>query len=338
MPLCRAELLWSPEKRMNYRIYADLASPDAVLQLLKDGTRNHELLLPTRPAVSCLHQADPDPLMARADILVGQPDPAMIPDCPNLKWVQISSSSITRYDYPAFRALVAERGIAVCNSASVYSEACADHALAFMLAQSRLLPRSLTTRVAAGTLAWDELREGSVPLNGQTVLIVGFGAIGKRLTELLTPLGMRVVAHRRQPRGDEGVPLVGLHELPQSLKTADHVVNILPDSVETKHFFDAERFEQLKPGSVFYNIGRGATVEQDALLHALRTERIRAAWLDVTDPEPLPEGHALLRQHTCFIAPHVAGGHHREAVTFVRHFLANLTRFEHGNALLDRVM
>ena len=323
---------------MTYRIFADLAASDSALQLLREGTRHHQLLFPSNPATSCLHQADPDPLMSTAEIIVGQPNPAAIADVAHLKWIQISTSSITRYDTPEFRALIQQRAIPVCNSASVYGSACAEHTLAFMLAQSRLLPRSLSTRVAGGTPSWDHLRDNSIPLHGQTVLIVGYGTIGRRLTELLAPFSMQVLAYRRRARGDEPLRIVTLSELPEALNTADHVVNILPDSAETRRFFSAERFARMKNSSVFYNIGRGTTVDQEALAEALSSKRLKAAWLDVTDPEPLPEGHALLTLANCFITPHVAGGHHNESLTFVRHFLANLARFEQGEPLSDRVM
>ena len=94
----------------------------------------------------------------------------------------------------------------------------------------------------------------------------------------------------------------------------------------------------LKSGAVFYNIGRGTTVDQAALLDALRSGRLAASWLDVTDPEPLPDNHPLWAEPQCFITPHVAGGHAEEAKTLVRHFLKNLDRFVHGLPLLDRVM
>lgn len=323
---------------MSYRIFADLAATDRALQLLREGTRHHQLVFPSKPAASCLHQAEADPLMSTAEIIVGQPDPAAIVEATRVKWIQISTSSITRYDTPEFRALIRQRAIAVCNSASVYREACAEHTLAFMLAQARLLPRSLGTRVAGGTLSWDHLRDESIPLQGQTVLIVGYGTIGQRLTELLAPFAMQVQAYRRQPRGDERIPVISLGELPEALSGADHVIDILPDSAETRHFFDAERFALMKRGSLFYNIGRGTTVDQEALAGALGSNRLRAAWLDVTDPEPLPADHPLLKLPNCFITPHVAGGHQNESMTFMRHFLANLARFERGEPLCDRVM
>jgi phosphoglycerate dehydrogenase-like enzyme len=91
-------------------------------------------------------------------------------------------------------------------------------------------------------------------------------------------------------------------------------------------------------GAVFYNIGRGTTVAQDALLDALRSGRLGAAWLDVTEPEPLPDEHPLWAEPNCFITPHVAGGHVGEAKTLVRHFLKNFDRFICRKPLLDRVM
>jgi phosphoglycerate dehydrogenase-like enzyme len=119
-----------------------------------------------------------------------------------LKWIHVSSSGITRYDNRQFRSLMAERKIALSNSASVYDEACAVHVLSFMLAQARNLPRALKSRVANGSDAWHALRGGASTLRGETVLIVGFGAIGGRLAGLLGPFDMKVTACRRKARGN----------------------------------------------------------------------------------------------------------------------------------------
>ncbi len=311
------------------------------MQLLRDGTAGHDLLLAKKPAASVLQKAPPDPQLYSADVAFGQPDAdALVQSFDSrLKWIQVSSSSITRYDNAHFRAWAAKNKIKVSNSARVYCEACAEHTLAFMLAQSRCLPRSLATRLAGGTGDWHQLRDDSVPLKGQAALIIGYGAIGARLVELLQPFGMSVIAVRRKARGDETVPVVTLDRLDEALsRPSDHVINILPDSQETRHFFNAERFAAIKPGAVFYNIGRGTTVDQGALLGALRSGHLKAAWLDVTDPEPLPDTHPLYQQPNCFITPHVAGGHRAESVTLVRHFLLNLERFVRGEALIDRVM
>lgn len=324
---------------MGFRIFADIATPPATLKLLREITEGHQLLLPSKPAVSVLHVAEPDPLIYTADIAFGQPDPDAIAKAQQLKWIQISSSSITRYDNTTIRALMAERNVMVTNSASVYAEACAEHAFAFMMAQSRQLPVALRTRVAGGEPEWHNLRGSSVSLRGQTVLILGYGAIGKRLTELLGPFHMKIIVHRRHARGDEGVPVIDEAQLALTLaQGVDHIVNILPESASTYHFFDAARFARIRPGAVFYNIGRGSTVNQDALYDSLSSGRIKAAWLDVTDPEPLPDDHPLWALPNCFVTPHVAGGHLAESETLVRHFQVNLNRFVRGQPLLDRVM
>jgi phosphoglycerate dehydrogenase-like enzyme len=320
------------------RIYVDLAMPPAVRQQLEATARPHELLYPETPVVSVLAQGSPDPQFATVDVAFGQPDTAAIATAPCLKWIHVSSSGITRYDTPAFRAQMSARRILVSNSASVFQEACAVHALSFMLAQARKLPRALSARLPNSAPEYHALRGASGTLQGETILIVGYGAIGSRLAELLQPFHMNVIACRRTPRGDEGLPIIGLDAINDALGRADHVMNILPDSADTRGFFDRQRLSKLKRGAVFYNIGRGVTVDQAALNHALRAGQLDAAWLDVTDPEPLPEDHPLWTAPNCFITPHTAGGHPNEAGTLVEHFLGNLDRFVRGQPLNDRVM
>jgi phosphoglycerate dehydrogenase-like enzyme len=320
------------------RIFVDLAMPAEALALLREGARGHELLFPAKPITSVLAKGEPDPAFALADVAFGQPDLQAIASATRLRWIHVSSSGITRYDTPEFRAEMVARGIAVSNSAGVYQEACALHVLSFMLAQARQIPAGLASRAANGSPEWIGLREGCRVFRGQTALILGFGAIGRRLAEMLSPLGLRVLAYRRKPRGDEGIPVVSDQELPGALAAADHVINILPESVATRRYFDAARFAELKRGAIFYNIGRGATVDQTALAETLRSGQLAAAWLDVTEPEPLPGDHPLRAEPRCFITPHIAGGHHDETGSLARHFLGNLARFTAGQPLVDRVM
>jgi phosphoglycerate dehydrogenase-like enzyme len=233
---------------------------------------------------------------------------------------------------------MAARGGPVCNSSAVYADACVEHVLAFMLAQARQLVPGLASQCANGSEEWFRLRADSVPLGGQRVVILGFGVIAARLIEVLGPFGMEIVAMRRSPRGSEGVPTVTPGELEVPMSRADHVVNILPDNAESSHFMNAERFGWMKPGAVFYNIGRGGTVDQDALAEALVSGQVGAAWLDVTTPEPLPADHALRRAPNCHITPHTAGGYRGESEAVVRHFLENFRRFQEGGPLVDRIM
>jgi phosphoglycerate dehydrogenase-like enzyme len=171
-------------------------------------------------------------------------------------------------------------------------------------------------------------------------VIVGFGSIGRRLVELLAPLAMGLSAVRREVAGDEPIP-TWRPEDPRAaaaLGEADHVIDLLPGSPSTDGFFDARRFAALKPGAIFYNVGRGTTVDQDALMATLVAGRLAAAYLDVTSPEPLPPDHPLWTAPNCYISPHTAGGHDSEGERQVRHFLDNLARLTSGRPLLDRIV
>jgi len=306
--------------------------------LLREGAAPHEVVISGRASNVLSSSAD---TLDECDIAFGQPDAASVLASGRLRWVQLTSAGYTRYDTPEFRVAVKERGIALSNSSSVYDEPCAEHVMAFILAGARQFPRALSLQCSSSTPEWQALRDSCRLLRGQRLLILGYGAIGKRLVEMLAPWGVSVTGYRRTSRGDEAVPVIS-HDTPGALAAAlaqaDHVVNILPANPATRHFMDAGRFAQMKPGASFYNIGRGTTVDQEALAAALQSGRLAAAWLDVTDPEPLPPGHPLLALENCHITPHVGGGQGNEKEALVRHFLENLHRLLRGEALLDRVM
>src|SRR6185503_13904384 len=128
-----------------------------------------------------------------------------------------------------------------------------------------------------------KLRGESVLLNGQTVLLVGYGAIARRLAELLSPFRMNLIGFKRTPAGDEnGVRILKIGELDEWLPKADHVINILPASRQTEEFFDADKFAKMKRSAFYYNIGRGSTNDQYALQASLQTGHFAAAYIDAT--------------------------------------------------------
>jgi phosphoglycerate dehydrogenase-like enzyme len=320
------------------KIFSDLTADNETLRLLRRGVAPHEIVVPSKPATSVLSKSELDPALTDADVAYGQPDAAGVLQAPRLRWLQVSSAGYTRYDTPEFRKAAAERKLVVTNSSTVYAEPCAEHVLAFMLAHARRLPEALRTGAGGGSVSWLELRKASTLLRGQNVLLLGFGSIARNLVDLLRPFRVEIVALRRQPSGQEGVAVVASENLPQALANADHVVNLLPANPDSARFMSASRFAAMKRGAAFYNVGRGATVDQEALLAALRSGQVGAAWLDVTEPEPLPAGHPLLSEPNCFITPHTAGGHRNEMKMLVRHFLENFQRFIEGTQLRDRVM
>ena len=320
------------------KIFSDLNTTPELLEYLREGIAPHELLRPAQSGGSVLSDVPTDPLMQEADIVLGQPRVDAVLSSPNLKWLQVSTAGYTRYDTTDFRVAVKEKGIAVSNSSHVYDDACAEHVLAFMLANARQFPRALKSRCESGTPEWHGLRRDSTLLQGQSLLIVGYGAIAERVIELLAPFRMSITAMRRTPRGDEKVSIITPNHVATALAEADHVINILPDNAESLYWFNATRFAQMKPGAIYYNIGRGATTHQEDLAAALKSGHLGAAWLDVTDPEPLPDDHVLWTCENCHITPHTAGGQAGESRILIRHFLENLRRYENGEKLVNRIM
>jgi phosphoglycerate dehydrogenase-like enzyme len=165
-----------------------------------------------------------------------------------------------------------------------------------------------------------------------TILIVGYGSIGKAIEIRLAPFGPKFLRIARTQR--EGVEPVS--KLDEFLPQADIAILILPLTSETRHLMDAKRLALMKPGALLVNAARGGIVESDALLQALNEKRLRAA-IDVTDPEPLPLGHPLWNAPNLFITPHVAG----DSAKFMKRLFtlasAQVERFAKGEPLLNVV-
>lgn len=273
-----------------------------------------------------------------SQIAFGYPAPESVLASTALRWVHLNSAGYTSYDHEEIKNELKERRVLLTNSSSVYNEPCAQHLLAMITSLARQLPAALDSQRDNKSWPMNQLRASSHLLNGQTVLILGFGAIARRLVELLQPLQMKLIALRRTPTGDEPIRVKHISEVDELLPLAHHVVNILPANDQTRNFLDDRRLSLMKPGAILYNIGRGTTLDQDALVKLLRGSTIAAAYLDVTDPEPLPPDHPLWTTPNCFITPHIGGGHSNEKQRQVEHFLDNLRRFESGEELTNRIL
>ena len=321
-----------------WTIWCNAKFPAEIVDRLRRGVAPHAFVEAAASHASNLAAGAPDPLLDTADIAFGQPDPSQVMRLPRLRWIQITTAGYTRYDTSEFRETMRRHGTIFCNSSSVYAEPCAQHALAMMLALARKIPHARDNQLASQAWPTLDLRSDSVLLNGQTVLLVGYGAIARRLAQLLAPFDMTLIGFRRQPAANAGaVREVSINELDAHLPRADHVINLLPASAQTDNIFDADRFARFRAGAIYYNLGRGSTNDESALQRALETGPLAAAYIDATVTEPLPPDHPLWRTKNCFITPHTAGGHSTE---FPRHtdlFLENLRRLTAGEELIDRI-
>lgn len=325
---------------MSLTIWCNAALNERAEQLLVDGLSGHRLIFAKERLASVLVAGKSDAGLAEADVVFGQPEPAECLKRAKIKWVAVTSAGYGRYDTPEFLETFRGRGSAFSTSSTVFAEPCAQHVMAMMLALGRQLLESHAEQLGGRQWKFFERRSASVLLNGQTVLMLGYGNIAKRLTELLAPFGMKIYAVRRKTHSERGVHIIAEDRVTSVLGEADHVVNLLPDNEATRNYVNARRLGALKRGARFYNIGRGTTVDERALVEALESGRLGAAYLDVFAEEPLPASSPLWTARNCFITPHTAGGRSDQDVALVRHFLANFPKFAEGQAqsMADRVV
>ena len=238
---------------------------------------------------------------------------------PGIGWVQLPFAGIENF---AERLRPhAERGVLFTSAKGAYAQPVAEHALALTLACLRQLPRR------ARATAW--AKSAGLSLFGANVLILGAGGIALELIDLLRPFGVTVTVGRRNahaavPGADRTVDLDGFRA---ALPEADAVVLAAAATSETRGLFDAAAFEVMKPTAVLVNIARGTLVDTDALVRALDAEQLYGAALDVTDPEPLPEGHALYAHPRALITPHTADTPDMVTPLFQERCVANVEAF-----------
>lgn len=192
-------------------------------------------------------------------------------------------------------------GVTLCDGAGIHDVPVAEWVMMAVLADRHRLPWHLEGQRAA-TWQRARLESGGDDLEGATVLILGYGSIGRALEARMAPFGVEILRVARRAR--EGVS--PLSELPALLARADVVVVLLPLTADTRGLVDARFLATMRSGSLLVNPARGRLVDTEALTAAALAGRIRAA-LDVTEPEPLPDNHPLWSAPGVIITPHVAG-------------------------------
>jgi phosphoglycerate dehydrogenase-like enzyme len=313
---------WRPPQKLVVRDAGDLV---AALQKEFPGVD-----FVAAPSADAARAAAPD-----ADAIIGYCSDDVVAAADELVWIQIFSSG-------AERCLavedVASGKVLLTNMQKMASPVIGEHAVAMMLSLTRGLTQQAKTMSEGnwnGSIGGDI---GMMSVDGKTALVVGLGGIGKAAAKRSAALGMRVIATRNSSKsGPDYVDYVGLSdELFELAAQADVVINALPLTPETEGLFDESFFDAVKPGVIFVNVARGASVVTDDLVAALADGRVAGAGLDVTDPEPLPADHPLWRMPNVIITPHIAwyGNNRERQITLARE---NIRRFIAGDPLLNVV-
>lgn len=249
---------------------------------------------------------------------------AVFAAAPRLRWVQaLGTGTDNILDQPTLGG-----GVIVTNVHGIHGAACSEAAIMAMLALARDLPRIVRNQ---DEKRWD--RWPAQLLAGQTVGLIGVGAIAADLAPRCRALGMRVIGVSATPRAIDGFDRIFAREsLIAAVREMDHVVLLVPYATDTHHLIDAKILAAMKPSACLVNLARGGIVDESALIAALSSGAIRGAALDVFDSEPLPQNSPLWTMPNVLITPHLAGFYDRYAEEALAVVIENMRAFLAGHA------
>jgi glyoxylate reductase len=275
--------------------------PEAGMRILRESCeiRLWDEELPPPPAqIDTLLEGVDGVLSLATDRIDGD----MLDRHPGLK---VISNFAVGYDNLDVAAATA-RGIAVCNTPGVLTNATAELAFSLLLSTSRRIPEAADYVRDGKWKTWGPLLLLGANVTGATIGIVGFGRIGQAVAKMASGFGMTILTHDRSPETKDAHGLdVRFVDIDTLLAEADFVTLHVAYSPETHHLIDADALRKMKKTAILINTARGPVVDTEALVTALENGEIRAAGLDVTDPEPLPADHPLVAMPNCVVLPHI---------------------------------
>jgi phosphoglycerate dehydrogenase-like enzyme len=291
----------------------------------------------------------PEKTWQAAEILYTErllPDPELVP---NLRWVQFHLAGI---EFLIDNPLVKKPGVIFTTVSGSNASSLAEYIVMMLLALGHKLPDLVENQRKAEWPSDRSERFSARELRGSTVGLVGYGSIAREVARLLTPFNAKILAAKRDvmhpedtgytpeglgdPNGDLFTRLYPIEALSSMVKECDFVVITLPLSPETRGLIGAGILESMKPGAFLINVGRGGTVDQQALLKALQEEKLGGAALDVFSEEPLQSSNPLWKQHNAFITPHISDSSPFYDERAMELFGENIRRYISGGTLFNR--
>ena len=275
--------------------------------------------------------------VADADAFIGNITSAEVRAGKKLQWVGVMSAGVEGVLFPKDGSSdLRDSKIILTNNKIVQGPEIADHALAMLLMLSRnlyALYRNDEQEI------WNPRSFHGIELNGKTAVIVGVGGIGTQIAVRANAFGMTVIGV--DPKDEPFVPFIKRMVKPDQfddvIPEADVVFLSVPHTPKSHKMMAAREFELMKKNSYFIAVSRGGIYDMNGLVKALDEKRLAGAGVDVTDPEPLPKGHALWKFPNVVITPHIAGRSDRDAVRMVGTIKENILRFVDGKPLINVV-
>jgi phosphoglycerate dehydrogenase-like enzyme len=289
--------------------------------------------LSDRAAIDTLPRKDKPSDTQRAQsqvLLAGGVPPGLLPTMPNLKWAQSLTAGVESWlalpDLPPGLTLTCARG--------THRESMPENILAALFHITK--PYAGIVEDQKQSLWRQRI---ATPLNGQTLGILGLGAIGQEVARLATALGMRVIGTKRRPteKMPDVAEILPAERTNDVLAQSDFVLLLLPATPETDNFINAERLGRMKPSAWLLNFGRGHLIKDDDLIAAVKAKTIAGAILDVFRQEPLPKEHKFWTTEGILVLPHIGGPHPDRDTIVAKLFVDNLGRFLDGQPLREVV-
>ena len=246
---------------------------------------------------------------------------------PSLRWVQLCSTGFSDNVTPE----ILDGSVTLTNSPGIHTIPIAESVMAAILEHAKLLGQR---KVDQKERRWRQLM--CEDLEGQTILLVGLGNLGKRVARLSKAFDMRVIGTKKTvesvPNVDEVFPLC---QLVEHISEADYVVELAPLTPETEGLISETAFMAMKRSCYFINVGRGRVADEEAMTKALREHRIAGAYLDCFSIEPLPSDSLLWGMDNVFLVPHDSHSSSKIGERLVAQFCENLRRYVMGESLLN---
>lgn len=252
----------------------------------------------------------------------------------NLRWIQATNAGVGEHVRAAGLTREELSRVVITAATGVHAILLAEFSIFGLLAFMKDLPRLLRDKE---NKHWDHYPNNE--LRGRTLLIVGLGKVGLEVARLARCFGMHIIGTKRRPDGElpDVEKVYASDRLKELVPGADAVVATVPLTEETAGMIDRETIELMKTECVFVNVGRGGVVDEQALIEALKANKIRGAALDVFQEEPLPEDSPLWTLPNVLISPHTAALSEVENQRIVELFNENLRRYLSEETLLNRV-
>ena len=309
------------------KILVDFDLGEDRVEQLKKGCGGCEVALCTDRALFAEELRDAEILITFLHPITAE----MIYDAPKLRWIQAMTAGVDMLPLDTLR----KRDIVITSGRGIHKIFMTEYAIAAMVNLARNLHLMFRNQMEG---RWDR----SVPqgeIYGSTLGILGLGSIGREIAKRASWFGMRVIGAKRTPGPVECVDHVyGFGEMKEIFRQSDYVINLLPDTAETRGVVDKGCFDLMKETACFINMGRGATVKEADLIEALRNRTIRALVSDVFTVEPLPEDSPLWTLENAILTPHICGVSLKYMDRGMEIILRNLEVYLTGSGTMESVV